>query len=186
MTAALATPLTASQLAFAVAMTTGRVIGKNNTLPWKLPPDLKHFKSLTMGHPVIMGRKTWESIGRPLPGRTNIIVTRQPGYRADGGMTVHSLEEALVFCNRHHPDGAHFIIGGAELFRLALPLCQRIYLTEIHKHIEGDTFFPVLNPQEWCETSREQHHYAGTDNAHDALEYHFVVLDRDQHHSSQK
>ena len=180
-----AAPLTGSQLVFVVAMTTNRVIGKNNTLPWQLPPDLKHFKSLTMGHPVIMGRKTRESIGRTLLGRTNIIVTRQPGYKADGGTTVHSLEEALAFCNRHHPDGEYFIIGGAELFRLALPLCQRIYLTEICKHIEGDTFFPVLNPQEWHEASRERHHYAGTDNEHDVLEYHFVVLERCQNHSSQ-
>lgn len=167
-----------SQLAFAVAMTTDRVIGRNNTLPWKLPPDLQHFKFLTMGHPIIMGRKTRESIGRSLPGRTNIVITHQPGYQADGGTVVHSLEAALTLCNQHYPDGEHFIIGGAELFRLALPLCQRIYLTEIHQHIEGDTFFPALNPEEWCETSREQHYYTDITGTEDVLEYHFVVLDR--------
>lgn len=167
-----------SQLAFAVAMTTDRVIGKDNALPWKLPPDLQHFKSLTMGHPVIMGRKTRDSIGRPLPGRANIVITRQPGYQAEGGMVVHSLEAALMLCNQQYPDSEHFIIGGAELFRLALPLCQRIYLTEIHRYIEGDTFFPALKPEEWHEISREQHHYTGAAPVEDALEYHFVVLDR--------
>lgn len=171
-----------SRLSALVAMAKNRVIGCNNALPWHLPPDLKHFKSLTMGHPIIMGRKTYESIGRPLPGRISIIVTRQAGYQVSGAIVVGSLAQALQAARRkgnEHADlgsaadGETFIIGGAEIFRQALPLCDRIYITEIQADFAGDILFPEFNLEEWIEMSRDRCSWdEGT------LGYHFVVLDR--------
>lgn len=116
-----------------------RVIGYKNGMPWHLPGDLKYFKEQTMGKPTIMGRKTFESIGRPLPGRRNIIITRNESYQADGIETVASLDEALVLA-RDVPE--IMIIGGEQIFRLALPIADRLYITAIHHSFTGDTFFP--------------------------------------------
>lgn len=158
-----------------VAMAKNRVIGKNNALPWRLSPDLKRFKELTLGHHIIMGRKTYESIGKPLPGRTSVIVTRQPGYQVPGAIVAGSLAEALKACGEEEDsDSESFIIGGAEIYRQALELCQRMYITEIQREFDGDTLFPEFSSQEWHETSRAKHQLAEDDG----LEYHFVVLDR--------
>ena len=169
------------RLSALVAMARNRVIGRNNQLPWRLPPDLKRFKALTMDHPIIMGRKTFESIGRPLPGRTCIIVTHQPGYTVKGAIVVNSITEALGACSSDMPEHVaesagmereNFVIGGAEIFRQALPMCDRLYITEIQRDFEGDVLFPEFNQDEWIEVSREEH----MDDS--GLEYHFVVLDR--------
>lgn len=169
--------MTFPHLSILVAMAQNRVIGKDNALPWRLPPDLKRFKMLTMGHPIIMGRKTYESIGKPLPGRTCIIVTHQPGYKAEGAIVVNSVAGALKACRKNTDTdrGAeNFVIGGTEIFRQTLPLCDRLYITEIRRDFEGDVRFPEFNQDEWLEASREKHRLA-EDNG---LEYHFVVLDR--------
>ena len=131
------------------------VIGKNNTLPWHLPEDLAHFKATTMGQPVIMGRKTWDSLPpkfRPLPGRLNIVVTRNRDWQAHGAQVAHSVHEALALC----PDQNPWVIGGAELYALALPLAERVVVTEIDADFEGDAFAPTLGP-EWREQRRESH-----------------------------
>jgi dihydrofolate reductase len=130
-----------SNLSLIVAMTRDRVIGRNNQLPWHLSEDLKRFKQITMGHPIVMGRKTYESIGKPLPGRDNVVLTRDPQYHADGIFVVHSLEEAMA----RHPDSEQFIIGGADIFRLAYPQIQKVYLTFIEQPFPGDTYFPEFN-----------------------------------------
>ncbi len=140
------------RVALIVAMAKNRVIGREQRLPWHLPADLRHFKKITMGHPIIMGRRTFESIGRPLPGRKNIVVTRQRDFQAKGCEVVHSLEEAL---RAAEPAEEAFIIGGAELYRQALPLAEKIYLTLLDAEIEGDTFFPELDTEEWREIQRE-------------------------------
>jgi dihydrofolate reductase len=138
------------------------VIGRDNALPWHLPEDLAHFKRLTLGHPVVMGRKTYASIlatlGKPLPGRTNIVVTRQPGFAAPGCTVVGSLGAALDAAR-----GAEevFVIGGAEIYRLALARADRVYLTRIDASFEGDATFPALDPVEWRETTREDHPATG-------------------------
>ncbi|MDQ7054475.1 MAG: type 3 dihydrofolate reductase [candidate division KSB1 bacterium] len=139
-------------LSIIVAIARNRVIGRGNRLPWHLPADLRHFKQTTMGHPIIMGRKTYESIGRPLPGRQNIVITRNRDYYAEGCLVVHSLQEALAAV----PDAEEvFIIGGASLYREALPLADRIYLTLVDAEVEGDTVFPELDASEWREVQRE-------------------------------
>ncbi len=164
-----------SHLSILVAMARNRVIGKDNTLPWYLPADLRHFKALTLGNHIIMGRKTYESIGKPLPGRTNIIITRQVNYHAPGAIIVNSVDDALrLYTKRDNRSAQGFIIGGAELYQQTLGLCQRIYMTELQHNFEGDTFFPNLNPDEWNETIREKHYSDGKD----PLEFHFIVLDR--------
>jgi dihydrofolate reductase len=165
--------MTPRRLSILAAMARTRVIGKDNTLPWRLSPDLKRFKALTMGHPIIMGRKTFESIGKPLPGRTSIVVTHQSGYEAQGAAVVHSIATALRECYKNADTTETFIIGGAEIFRQTLPVCDRIYLTEIQADYEGDVLFPEFDQAEWMETSREKHRMD-----EDGLEYHFVVLDR--------
>jgi dihydrofolate reductase len=171
-----------------VAMARNRVIGFNNALPWHLPPDLKRFKLLTMGHPIIMGRKTYESIGRPLPGRISIIITRQADYDVPGdAIVVDSLAQALHAGGgkaRGHvnagsmTEGEAFVIGGAEIFRQALPLCDRIYITEIQADFEGDVLFPEFNLEEWIESSRERCRWDGGENNSSTLDYHLVMLDR--------
>ena len=132
------------------------VIGHNNTLPWHLPEDLAHFKATTLGQPVIMGRKTWDSLPvkfRPLPGRMNIVVTRQTDWHSDGAHVVHSVDEALQAC----PTQAQpWVIGGAELYRLAMPLATRVVVTEIDADYEGDAFAPELDAS-WQEASRTTH-----------------------------
>lgn len=128
-----------------VAMDRNRVIGFQGKIPWRLPADLKRFRQLTMGHAVIMGRKTFQSIGGPLPGRTNIVVTRQKEFRAEGCTVVHSLQEALQVAG---PDP--FVIGGAELYAQALPLADRLYITEVDTCApRGDAYFPEIDPAQW-------------------------------------
>ena len=154
-----------------VAMANNRVIGVNNTLPWHLPADLKHFKALTMGHHIVMGRKTYESIGKPLPGRTSVVVTHNAGYSAPGVIVVNSLQAAISACG---DDNEIFVIGGAELYLQAITLAERIYLTEIDADIRGDAYFPEFNPGEWLETSREMH----TQQEPQPLKFHFVIYQR--------
>ncbi len=148
-------------VAHIVAMDRQRVIGVDNQLPWRLSADLKHFKALTMGKPIVMGRKTWESIGRPLPGRANIVVSRQPGFVAEGAEVCTDLDMALD-CARAAAvrDGVDelFIIGGETLYRQSLEQVDRIYLTEVDLTVAGDAYYPRLAPADWCEHSRE--HFA--------------------------
>ena len=151
-----------------VAMAKNRVIGLNNTLPWHLPADLKHFKELTMGHHIVMGRKTYESIGKPLPGRTSVVVTRNPVYSVPGAVVVNSLEAAISSCG---DDEEIFVIGGAELYRQAITLADRIYLTEIDANIDGDAYFPEFTHSEWDELAREKH----SQQEPLPLEFHFVT-----------
>lgn len=134
-----------------VAVARNGVIGRNNSLPWHLPEDLKRFRTLTMGHHIIMGRKTYESLGRLLPGRTTVIVSRNPAYRVDGAIVVASLPQAIAACGQ---DPEIFVIGGAELYREALPHADRIYLTRIDADFEGDAHFPALDQRQWRETAR--------------------------------
>ncbi len=154
-----------------VAMAKNRVIGANNTLPWHLPADLKHFKALTMGHHMIMGRKTFESIGRALPGRITVVVTRNTDYFVPDVIVVNSLEAAISACG---DDQEIFVIGGAELYRQAIDLADRIYLTEIDADISGDTHFTEFDRMLWHETERESH----APDAKNVHAYHFVMYDR--------
>ena len=135
------------------AMGKNRVIGHDNSIPWKLPADMKRFKDLTTGKPVIMGRKTFESIGRPLPNRTNIIITSDKNYKADGCIVVHSVDEALKVAKGDEI----MIIGGAQIYKQFLPIANRMYLTFIDKNFEGDAYFPEYDKHEWKEISREEH-----------------------------
>jgi dihydrofolate reductase len=142
------------RLCLIAAIAANRVIGSNNALPWHLPADLRRFKALTMGHPVVMGRKTYASIGRPLPGRRNLVVTRNRGYSAPGCEIAHSLDAAIAACR-----GAQeiFVIGGAELYRESLPRAHSLEFTEIHAVFEGDATFPQFPLEQWREAAREIH-----------------------------
>jgi dihydrofolate reductase len=144
------------------------IIGANGTLPWRLPEDLKHFKRLTMGHPVIMGRKTWESLEGPLPGRDNIVVTRSAGYDAAGAAVASSLEAAVALC---FGEPVVFVIGGSQLFAESLPIAAGLVMTEIYRDFEGDTWFPDYDRSRWRETQRERH---VTD---DGMEFDFVLYE---------
>lgn len=134
-----------------VAVAENNVIGKDNDLIWHLPRDLKHFKETTTGHYVIQGRKTFESCGKPLPNRTNVIITRDNNYKAEGCIVVHSLEDAI---KEAKDDSEAFIIGGGKIYEQAMSLVDRIYLTRVHHSFEGDTFFPEINMEEWIEIDR--------------------------------
>lgn len=165
------------RLSLIVAMANNRCIGINNKLPWRLPADLQYFKRVTQGKAIVMGRSTYDSLGRPLPNRTNIVMTRQPDWRAPEGVrVVHSLEaaialaEAVAVCN--FQDEA-VIIGGAEIYRLALPLVSRLYVTEVDTLVAGDAFFPEWTRSDWQEMARE----CFVDEA-TQLNYCFVVYDR--------
>ena len=158
-------------LSLIAAMAHNSVIGLNNQLPWRLPADLKHFKAVTLGKPVIMGRKTYESIGKPLPGRINIVVTRDASYTAEGVVIVHSLAEALAK-SKAAPEA--MVIGGAQLYAEALPHAQRMYLTLIDAEFAGDAFFPAYDPRDWRETAREEH-APDEINPHS---YRFIILER--------
>lgn len=151
-----------------VAMAKNRTIGINNTLPWRCPEDLRHFKSLTMGHHIIMGRKTYDSIGKPLPGRTTVIVTRNRELKIDGCLIAHSLQEAIAACAR---DEEIFIVGGAELYAQALPLADTLYITEIQRDVEGDAHFPEFSRTQWQEVAREKH----SQQSPQQLDYDFVI-----------
>jgi dihydrofolate reductase len=152
-------------------MASNGVIGRDNTLPWHLPEDLRHFKAVTLGKPVLMGRRTFESIGKPLPGRTNLVLTHNRAWHAEGAVTLHSMEEALSRAEGE-PDLAG--IGGAEIFRLLLPRATRIYLTRVHAEIPGDTVFPSLDPTQWAESDLRTQ----AADARNAYRMTFVTLDR--------
>ncbi len=143
-----------TQLSIIVAVAHDGVIGVNNTLPWHLPEDLKRFRALTMGHHIIMGRKTYDSLGRLLPGRTTVIVTRNDNYKVEGALVANSLEAAIALCEN---DDEVFLIGGAELYQAGLKLAHKLYITEIELEVAGDAFFPKLVSTEWQETEREAH-----------------------------
>jgi dihydrofolate reductase len=146
-----------SRVALVVAVARNGVIGRGGGLPWHISSDLKRFKQITMGNPVIMGRKTWESLPRkPLAGRTNIVFTRDPAYRAEGAKVVRDATTALALAEAEDPPEIA-VIGGGEIYRLFLDRTDRIYLTDIDADVEGDTLFPKLAEDEWRETSREEH-----------------------------
>jgi dihydrofolate reductase len=160
------------KLSLIVAADRNNLIGRDNQLPWHLPADLAFFKRTTMGAPMLMGRKTWESIGRPLPGRTSIVITRDPDYRAEGAMVVHSIKAGIAAAG-DVPE--LFVIGGAKLFVDTLPLADRLYLTRIEHAFEGDTWFPEIGG-EWREINREEH---GPDEKN-LYTYAFITLERDR------
>jgi dihydrofolate reductase len=140
------------------AMGRKRELGNKNKLPWHLPDDLKRFRDITRGHSIIMGRKTYESIGKVLPDRQNIVVTRDPDYKVPGGVVVNSMEEAIGYTTEDVIDGKEvFIIGGGEIYRLALPYADKMYLTFVDAEIPADTFFPEFNEKEWREVSAVPH-----------------------------
>lgn len=156
------------KLCMIVAMSRNRVIGHNGQIPWRLPQDLKRFKMLTMDHPIIMGRKTHESIGRILPGRTNVVLTQNQRYTSAGAIVFNGLSTAMDQLSGEH--GQAFIIGGATVYHEALPLAQRIYLTLIEEDFEGDTFFPELPDKTFFETARQSHE--------SPMPHSFITLDR--------
>ena len=141
-------------LILVVAIAENGVIGRDNQLLWRLRTDLKRFRDLTLGKPMIMGRKTFQSIGKPLPGRTSIIVTRDAHYQSEKCLIVHSVEEAITAASELNPEEI-FVIGGAQIYACALPTVQKIYLTEVYYSFDGDTFFPELAENQWKEAKRE-------------------------------
>lgn len=165
------------ELAIIVAAAENRTIGKGNKMPWRLPGDLQYFKRVTMGSPIIMGRKTFESIGRVLPGRLNVVVTRNPEWKHEGLVAANSLDEAknIALEHAHKNNNDHvFVVGGAQLYEQALQLSTKLYFTEVHAEIEGDVFFPLLDMSEWQEISRESPQQ--TDG--DSHSYSFVTLEK--------
>jgi dihydrofolate reductase len=157
-------------LSLIVAMAKNRVIGHENKMPWHLPAELSYFKRITTGHPIIMGRKTFDSIGRPLPNRRNIVVSRNTNFHSPGVEVANSLENALALCANDNP----FVIGGASLYAEALTVAQRLYITEINADLVGDTFFPPINDSLWKEESRE----ARSKDEKNIYDLQFVVLQR--------
>ncbi|KEA63442.1 Dihydrofolate reductase [Marinobacterium lacunae] len=165
------------RVAVIVAQAENRVIGSENRLPWHLPEDLRYFKQVTMGKPIIMGRKTFESIGRPLPGRCNIVITRDASWSAPGVVVVSSPEEAIERASAQAEiDGVDeaMVIGGAEIYRQMLPLSDRLYLTQVHADVEGDARFPEFDLAQWRELGRED--FAASEN--NPYNYSFIVLQR--------
>jgi dihydrofolate reductase len=159
------------RIAAIFAMSDNRVIGKDNQLPWRLPADMRHFKKITMGKPILLGRKTYESIGHALPGRCNVVITRDIHFQAPGCVVANSLETALLAADYSEEI---IVIGGAILYQHLLPRTHRLYMTLIHHQFDGDTYFPELNMTEWQEVEREDHH-ADAENQYD---YSFITLDR--------
>ena len=158
----------APRIYLVAAVASNGIIGANGALPWRLPEDLQHFKRVTLGHPVIMGRRTWESLKGPLPGRDNVVVTRTAGYEAPGAAVASSLQAALALCLG---ETVAFVIGGSSLFAESLPLAAGLVMTEIYKDFEGDTWFPPYDRSRWKETQRERHVTA------DGLKYDFVLYE---------
>jgi dihydrofolate reductase len=159
-------------ISYVVAVARNGVIGREGGLPWYISSDLKRFKEITMGKPVVMGRKTWESLPRkPLPGRRNIVITRRKDFAPEGAEVVGTAEEALALC-RDAPEVA--VIGGGEIYRLFWPLVDRLYLTEVDLDVEGDTHFPAVTPEEWREVGREVH----TRGERDSASFVLRILDR--------
>ena len=165
-----------TKLSLIVALSENHVIGRNNQLPWHLPADLQHFKRLTMGHHLIMGRKTFESIGRPLPGRITVVVSRDRSLKIDGCTVAHSLPEAMANCTS---DPQVFVVGGADIYAQALGLADTLYITEIQQDVIGDAWFPEFNRSEWQEVSREIHRQ----ETPEPLEYHFAEYRRREFHA---
>jgi dihydrofolate reductase len=159
----------APRIYLVAALAANGVIGVDGKLPWHLPEDLKHFKKVTLGHPVIMGRRTWESLGKALPGRENIVVTRTPGYEAPAAAVATSLGAALALCAG---ESVVFVIGGHQLFVESLPLAAGLVLTEIFRDYEGDTWFPPFDRSQWHASQRERHETA------DGMKFDFVLYER--------
>lgn len=141
------------KIAIMVAKASNNVIGKNNELVWHLPADLKHFKTTTAGHYVIMGRKTYESMGKPLPSRLNVIITRNKNYHVEGAVVVHQLEDAIDFARAQHQKLV-FILGGGEIYQQAIPIADEMFITEVDHAFEGDTYFPEIDMKPWTESER--------------------------------
>jgi len=158
-------------IALISAMSRNRVIGMNNALPWRLPADLKHFKQITLGKPVLMGRKTYESIGKPLPGRTNIIISRGSDYQVPGCIVAHSIDAALAAAAGNDEV---MVIGGAALYEQMLPRADRLYLTLIDEDFKGDAWFPEINRAQWQEQERVDH----APDAANPYHYSFLMLQR--------
>jgi dihydrofolate reductase len=160
------------KISLIVAMASNRVIGLNNQMPWHLSADLKRFKKITLGFPIVMGRKTHESIGKPLPGRTNIVISRNPTYKPEGCLVVNSIESALkAGCQ----DAENiFVIGGSTLYEELLPVAGTLYITQINKKFEGDTFFPKIDAHQWAEAEREDI----DDDPKVAFSYSFLKLEK--------
>jgi dihydrofolate reductase len=158
------------RISYIFAMDRNRVIGKDNQLPWRIPADLKFFKETTMGHTIVMGRKTYESIGKPLPGRTNVIMTQNPDYKVEGCEIVHTIEELL----ERYGEEEIIVTGGSELFRLFMPYVSKMYITSIEHEFEGDTWFPEINEDEWQMTWREQ----GIKDEKNPYTYYFQIYEK--------
>lgn len=160
-----------NDISLVLARADNGVIGANNTIPWRIADDMKRFKAITMGKPIVMGRKTWDSFPKkPLPGRTNIVITRDKNWNAGGAVVAHSVDEALALAQRENPDEIA-IIGGAEIYRLGLPHANLIHLTQVHGDFAGDVTMPPFGP-EWCEVAREDH------ATPDGLGFSYVTLRR--------
>lgn len=159
------------KISLIVAMATNRAIGLNNEMPWHLSADLKKFKQITMGSPILMGRKTFESIGRPLPGRSNIIISRNKTYQQPGCLVFNNITDAIASCQQHEEI---FVIGGATFYEAMLPKADRLYLTEINKSFDADTYFPVINKNEWKEIAREDI----SDDPSVDFSYSFITLEK--------
>jgi dihydrofolate reductase len=163
------------KISLIVAVSRNGVIGIDNQLPWHLPEDLKYFKSVTMGKPIIMGRKTYDSIGRPLPGRTNIVITRDSSWQAEGVEVARTLAQAMTLgqlaCAQADVDEA-MVIGGEQIYRMTLPAADRLYLTEVQAEVEGDAFFPEFDAKDWHQVSEQ------LPEVTDTHPYRFVVLER--------
>jgi len=157
-----------------VAMDSKGVIGKNNQLPWHLPADLKYFKEVTTGHPIVMGRKTRDSIGRNLPNRENVIITRDRNYECNGCTILHSIDELKAWSNSHN-DIEIFIIGGAEIFKETMDIIDRLYITLIEEEFDGDTYFPTVDLEKWNLIKKQK----GIQDSKNTYNYNFYIYDRD-------
>ena len=161
-----------SRIALVVARAANGVIGNRGSIPWRIPEDMRRFKQLTMGKPCIMGRKTWESLPKkPLPGRLNIVVTRDPHYAAEGAVVVHSVEQGMARAESENPVEIE-VIGGEEIYRATLPRADVIHLTEVLEDYPGDAYFPALDPRDWREAAREKH------VSESGLKFRFITLER--------
>lgn len=159
-------------LSFIVAMDKNRLIGRDNDLPWRLPADLAYFKKVTINHPIIMGRKTFDSIGKPLPKRENIVVTRDPNFAHEGCTVLHSIDEVRAFAKAREEEV--FCIGGAHIFEQTYPYADKLYITLIEEEFEGDTYFPEINKADWQLISKEK----GIKDEKNPYDYYFLVYER--------